>query len=251
MAPSRRTSHGPSSGQPPQPATALQLPPEDTPLHELYVLSVCMPVSADALTYMHRRRRQIQSLFDNHFSAKERSPGSIYQVTVSLPTRSFGQPLVVSVLLPAQFPTEPPSLTVSPPIVHPWVSSEDGSRVVKHPGLLQGRWNQHVSLGRFVQEFADALVAQPPSLLAVPSSVAASGVSGQNVPQIPIDPSLQGKSYDILTVFSPFRHPLFMYVSHRKTALRSWNSFSKTLKHLQTFLKTWNKSKQRGKWSGT
>jgi hypothetical protein len=113
-------------------------------------------------------------------------------VTLSLPGLSV--PLIVSLFLSKDFPSEPPSLSLSPPVAHPWIEPGNGSTVIGLRSIQSGKWNLHLSLGRVVQELADELIARPPRLLSPSMASTVSPLPEVPLSRIPIDPSLQSKT---------------------------------------------------------
>ena len=72
--------------------------------------------------------------------------------------------LMLRSVLGPNFPIDPPSVTVSPPCAHPWISGPD-YRVTGNKKLND--WNQHVNLSKRLKEIVSEFRERPPSLLRV------------------------------------------------------------------------------------
>ncbi|KAJ3096198.1 Vacuolar protein sorting-associated protein 37A [Phlyctochytrium planicorne] len=88
-------------------------------------------------------------------NARELKRDILYEVSVHLPT----QPIFLQINLPPNFPDGAPTIVVKPPLVHPWIGAN--SIVTGHEKLRS--WNQHMSLGKIVQEVVQEFVARNPA----------------------------------------------------------------------------------------
>ncbi|XP_013185406.1 vacuolar protein sorting-associated protein 37A [Amyelois transitella] len=90
------------------------------------------------------RKRQIDTLKIFNDNVIEIDENTEYRVEFVVD----GKNMSLNVMLSPEFPTEKPSIFVSPAFPHPWIS-ENNAQVVGAPGLIN--FTQHSDLGRVVQ----------------------------------------------------------------------------------------------------
>ncbi|RCI03463.1 hypothetical protein CU098_004050 [Rhizopus stolonifer] len=96
---------------------------------------------------------QISSLLSQNPSTVVVVDGQIYEIPLNAEESTF---LLVN--LPAEFPEEPPVITVSPTgMRHPWIEGD----VVMHDALPS--WSQQSNLGLLVKEIRDEFSQRPPA----------------------------------------------------------------------------------------
>ncbi|KAJ3215110.1 Vacuolar protein sorting-associated protein 37A [Dinochytrium kinnereticum] len=90
----------------------------------------------------------------NVLQARELQRNTLYEVPIHL----SGGPIFLHITLPNTFPDLPPTITVKPNVVHPWIGPN--SHITGHEKLK--KWNQHMSLAKIVQEIVQEFVARNP-----------------------------------------------------------------------------------------
>lgn len=101
-------------------------------------------------------RKQITSLFTYNDHIKELTPEKQYE----LPFSSGSLDIVLLINLPAEFPQDPPVITITPTdLRHPWIESN----VVTWPQKLHVKsWTIQSNLGKIIQEIREEFTRVPP-----------------------------------------------------------------------------------------
>ncbi|XP_060078833.1 vacuolar protein sorting-associated protein 37A-like [Ylistrum balloti] len=102
------------------------------------------------------RAKQIDSLKKNNLNPIETIPNTEYRVTC----QCGGNNIILIISLPPQFPQDPPTVTVTPPVVHPWVDSTQ--KIVGCQNL--NSFSMHSSLGNAVQSVVEEFKKNPPQI---------------------------------------------------------------------------------------
>ncbi|KAL1918638.1 uncharacterized protein VTP21DRAFT_2660 [Calcarisporiella thermophila] len=106
-------------------------------------------------TLQEQKRKQIASLYSYNSGVKELTAQTQYEIPCPLPKLN----IYLILNLPAQFPEQPPIITVSPSVTHPWV--DHTGAVIGHEKLRN--WSGHgVLIGRVVKEIIQEFGARPP-----------------------------------------------------------------------------------------
>jgi ubiquitin-protein ligase len=103
-----------------------------------------------------RLRKQITSLFTYNDHIKELTPEKQYE----LPFSSGSLDIALLINLPAEFPQDPPVITITPTdLRHPWIESN----VVTWPEKLHVKsWTTQSNLGKIIQEIREEFTRVPP-----------------------------------------------------------------------------------------
>lgn len=101
-------------------------------------------------------RKQITSLFTYNDHIKELTPEKQYE----LPFSAGGLDIALLINLTADFPQEPPVITVTPTdLRHPWIESN----LVTWPERLSAKsWTMQSNLGKVIQEIREEFSRAPP-----------------------------------------------------------------------------------------
>ncbi|EFA03761.1 vacuolar protein sorting-associated protein 37A [Tribolium castaneum] len=124
------------------------------------------------------RKHQINTLKIFNDNVVEICEGHEYQISF----KSDRHELCLHISLSNEFPNEKPLLTISPPIVHPWVNAD--SEVTSAPGLLN--FSIHSDLGRVVQAIIREFERNPPPLKNDSNNITPGPGSTITSPTVPI-----------------------------------------------------------------
>jgi len=110
----------------------------------------------DPLQQQEQLRKQITSLFTYNDHIKELTPEKQYE----LPFSAGGLDIALLINLTADFPQEPPVITVTPTdLRHPWIESN----LVTWPERLSAKsWTMQSNLGKVIQEIREEFSRAPP-----------------------------------------------------------------------------------------
>jgi len=114
------------------------------------------------------RFKQIDSLRQYFPTVKEIAKESLYEIPITLPRTR--QTVTLRVSLSREFPRQPPTLQVLPPVQHAIVDSQMFVLASAHENLA--KWTVHASLGKTVYEVVQKFMKEPPHILQQ-SSIAA------------------------------------------------------------------------------
>ncbi|XP_033743923.1 vacuolar protein sorting-associated protein 37A-like [Pecten maximus] len=106
------------------------------------------------------RAKQIDSLKKNNLSPIESIPNTEYRVTC----QCGGNNIILIISLPPQFPQDPPTVTITPPVVHPWV--DPTQKIVGCQNL--NSFSMHSSLGHAIQSVVEEFKKNPPQIRSQP-----------------------------------------------------------------------------------
>jgi len=121
--------------------------------------------------------KQIDSLRQYFPTLKEITKDLLYEIPVVLPSRKT---LTLRIALLREFPYQPPTLQLFPPVIHKYVNQQQYLLPQIHEKLMQ--WNVHTSLGKMVYEVVQKLMQDPPQIAGTSSSQSSGmsyGFSGQ------------------------------------------------------------------------
>merc|ERR1711991_71845 len=120
-----------------------------------------------------------QALRRNHVDVLKKMVPGIKEVQASTmfdaPCDTAGRLFNIRITLAPSFPSTPPTITIMPSVLHPWVNAYD--QVVGHPKLAPSAWTTYTSLANVVLEVIQQLQAVPPTLKSASSSSSSSSHS--------------------------------------------------------------------------